>query len=114
MTSEFFFPFPFYERSELFCRSCGLAEHELTHTGQVGCAECYKVFGDLLRPYIRRIHGSDVHRGRTPGSPLGVTIGGEADTLRKRLEQAIAAEEYEKAAELRDRLRKLEGGGRNE
>ena len=88
-----------------------MTESELRRTGQVGCAECYKCFSDILNPYIKRVHGSDEHKGRVPFSaPEQAKQRGEKDLLTEQLEAAIKAQEYEQAAVIRDKLKALEGG----
>ena len=88
------------------CKSCGLAYAEFKQKGLLGCPECYKAFESQLAPLIERAHqGSTHHVGKTPHR-------GEPDDahrerlalLRKQLTEAIAAEQYERAALLRDEL----------
>ena len=88
------------------CASCGLSFAEFRQHGLLGCAECYSAFEPQLGPLIERAHeGGTHHVGKTPRRG-----GGSVDrqlrivTLRKQLSDAIAAEQYEKAASLRDEL----------
>jgi len=95
--------------AQLTCRSCGLPFSEFTRTGFLGCGECYNQFNDELRPIYKRIHGDYEHKGKVP-----VRAGGRAhvtrkiDMLRKELQECVAREDYERAAELRDRIRALQ------
>ncbi len=90
------------------CPGCGITAEEVRSTGRLGCPECYHTFSPLLRPLLK-----DMHRGlRHTGKPPGAGAGAEAWTrrmARRRIETALAtavkAEDYEKAAGLRDRLR---------
>jgi len=91
------------------CPTCGTTEAEVSRTGQVGCPECYKVFSGLLDPYIRRVHGAEIHVGKRPGGTVDLKTG-EKERLRKELDEAVAVQNYEQAAVLRDQLRALEGG----
>jgi len=50
------------------CSVCGATASEVSKSGFVGCSECYKTFAALLDPYITKIHGKAVHRGRMPSS----------------------------------------------
>ena len=110
--TNFFFNAP--QVRQRVCPKCGMTENELSRTGQVGCAECYKTFADILNPYIKRVHGSDEHKGRVPFSaPEHVKQQSEKELLTEQLESAIKAQEYEQAAIIRDKLRALEGGGDN-
>ena len=87
------------------CPRCGLTPGEFRRLSRFGCAHCYEAFGRALEPLFKRIHGATRHRGRLPG-------GREADfsdpsELRRQLSEAIRSEDFEAAARLRDRLRRL-------
>ena len=105
------------------CSICGSTFEDIAERGKVGCAGCYDTFASQLRPMIERIHGRASHAGKQPGKPApqaNVKTPSAADkseakkpadtaaSLRAELKKAIAAEEYEKAAELRDRIKALE------
>lgn len=91
------------------CPSCGMTEAELQRGGKLGCAECYKTFGRLLSPTVAKIHGNVVHTGKSPkGYAEHKEKVNELDELKKKLEKAIEAQEYEEAAKLRDKIRDLE------
>jgi protein arginine kinase activator len=98
---------------EIACPGCGATLKDFRETGRVGCARCYSAFDAPLRELLRRLHGSTHHTGRK-------YAGGErhpeaeaprqdnARELREQLRRAIASEQFELAAELRDRLRDRE------
>lgn len=66
------------ESDEVRCQCCGSSFSDIVRRGRVGCAKCYEVFSDRLMPMIRQIHGSDVHRGKSPAGSLSqVQPGGE-------------------------------------
>ena len=66
------------EDDEVRCKCCGSSFSDIVRRGRVGCAECYTAFSDRLLPMIRQIHGSDVHRGKSPaGSLTRIQTGGE-------------------------------------
>ena len=90
------------------CPNCGMRFQDFSQAG-IGCSVCYDTFHRELEPLLRRIHGSSVHRGKIPRrSGSSIMLRQEADQLRARLKEAVAREEYEKAAEYRDRIRSLE------
>ena len=90
------------------CPNCGMRFQDFSQAG-IGCSVCYETFHRELEPLLRRIHGSSVHRGKIPRrSGSSIMLRQEADQLRARLKEAVAREEYEKAAEYRDRIRSLE------
>lgn len=99
------------------CPNCGMTWGEFRQHGLLGCAECYGVFEAHLGPLLERAQeGATHHVGKTP-----TRAGGSVDrqrllaSLRKRLNEAIAAERFEQAAKLRDELReagsRLDSGG---
>ncbi len=91
------------------CTLCASTFEEIKRKGRVGCAECYRVFSDELKPMINSIHRGAVHNGRAPeGHAEKRKAENELEGLRKDLRTAIENEEYEKAAELRDIIREKE------
>lgn len=96
-------------RPKVRCSNCGLSFSDFRRLGQLGCSECYVQFESDLEPLIRRIHGSTSHVGKRPHKQNGAgRLRHEIENLRQELQQAIAKEEYERAAQLRDRMRELE------
>jgi protein arginine kinase activator len=95
--------------SKLVCRNCGMSYAEFKRQARLGCAECYVSFHDELLPLIRRIHDAVQHVGRTAsGGRKQAQVKMNVQKLREALTGAIQAEDYEKAAALRDQLRKAE------
>lgn len=91
------------------CDKCGMSYEEFQRTGKLGCSNCYKLFGDRLLPLFKRLHGSVEHHGRAPEKMVKTMESQkELEALKQQLGEAIGREEYEKAAELRDQIRKLE------
>lgn len=96
-------------RSTKRCQCCGSSFEDIAKSGKVGCASCYDVFYEELLPSIQRIHGRTSHTGKLARSAgTEVRIKNELTQCKYELEQAIKAQEFEKAAELRDRIRELE------
>ena len=96
---------------ETACSGCGATLREFRETGRVGCAECYRSFDAPLRELLRRLHGSTHHTGRRYGgveSPPAIAPPASLKELREQLRRAIETEQFELAAELRDRLREHE------
>lgn len=97
------------------CEFCGSTYSDITKSGHVGCAKCYEVFGDLLMPSIRRIHGNTTHCGKNSGlykdntkkSPE-LTKEEKIKQLKAELDKAVAEQNFEHAAELRDKIRETE------
>lgn len=91
------------------CSACGLTYQELTRTGLMGCAHCYEDFAAPLQSLLQRIHGAKRHGGKLPRRRGGaLNLRREMEELRQRLDDAISAEEYERAATLRDEIHQME------
>ncbi|MGI5920565.1 MAG: UvrB/UvrC motif-containing protein [Syntrophomonadaceae bacterium] len=91
------------------CPNCGMNFMNIRETGKLGCNECYTVFEQELEPILRRIHGNSQHIGKIPSrGGAQVLIQKKIENLKARLQQAVAKEEYEKAAEIRDSIKELE------
>lgn len=96
------------------CNLCGAAFEDLVREGKAGCPECYKIFADELAPTIAKIHGATVHKGDAPERYReGFERKAKIRELEEQLKAAVTAEEYEKAATLRDELKALREGSSN-
>ena len=98
------------ETEEERCPGCGATFDEIVRSGAMGCAECYDVFYDRLKPSLSRIHGRATHVGKTSATRDDrMERRAELRRLEEERNAAVEAEEYEKAAVLRDRIRELRG-----
>lgn len=98
------------------CPVCGSTAGDISNTGKVGCAECYRVFFSELMPYIKRIHGNTTHCGKSPEGPAIAEKSvaedarvSEVVSLKEELDKAVQEQNFEYAAQLRDRIKELEG-----
>lgn len=100
------------KRERLRCPVCRSSYDDFKNTGKFGCAQCYQTFKNNIEPLLKRIHGSSRHTGKIyKGSPVQQTTGSfkiSIEQLQEELMKAVKAENYEKAAELRDKIRLLE------
>ena len=99
-----------YEKTKLLCGTCGLNYNDFKKLGRLGCSECYPSFKDNLSTLLKKIHGSNRHLGKTPLTRSKSTKQ-KMETmidLKERLQSAIAREDFEQAAELRDKIHSLE------
>ncbi len=95
------------------CPSCGMTGEELATQARAGCARCYAVFEDELTPAIRAMHGRLTHVGHVTAAARARRERMEQlAQLKKQMKEAVAVEEFERAAELRDLIRTLDGAGR--
>jgi protein arginine kinase activator len=92
------------------CPRCGGSLEDFRESGRLGCPECYRAFETPLRDLLRRLHGSTQHLGERYADHVGAPAESRIDTadLREQLRLAVETENFELAAELRDRLRVLE------
>ncbi|MDP2873119.1 MAG: UvrB/UvrC motif-containing protein [Bacillota bacterium] len=100
---------------DIKCDNCGLSFDGFTKTGKLGCSECFTKFDEQLKHVLRHIHGSARHVGRMPRRAGGtLRLKRQMQALRDELAACVQAEQFERAAELRDRIKDLEAaeGGR--
>ncbi len=90
------------------CPVCGTTLDDLRRDNRLGCAQCYLTFRPVLLPLLARYHRHVAHVGKVPGGARPATRPAEITRLRLALSKAVATEEFERAATLRDRLRELE------
>ena len=92
------------------CPFCAATLRDFKTTGRLGCARCYTAFEASLRDLLRRVHGSHRHVGKQYHAPQAqpTESGSLLTELRERLRRAVENEQFELAAELRDRIRVLE------
>ncbi|NMA33782.1 MAG: hypothetical protein GX940_04425 [Clostridiaceae bacterium] len=98
----------------LRCDMCGMSFDDFRRLGKLGCPNCYRVFRDNLEPILRRLHGSAEHTGKMPARMADeIKTSNELKRLKAELASAVENEQYEKAAELRDRIREIENSGKS-
>jgi protein arginine kinase activator len=91
------------------CPVCSASYADFQKKGLFGCPNDYTVFRDSVYPLLEKIHGSSEHKGKIPKSAIHRQSSPEQlIVLRRELDEAISNERYEKAAELRDEITKLE------
>ena len=93
----------------MVCESCGTTHQDFKKGGRLGCEACYHVFRPVLDPLLDGMHAGSKHLGKIPsGSESRVRFEQTIEVLRKELQDAVEKEDFEKAAELRDKLHDLE------
>ena len=93
------------------CPVCGFTQADFKKTGRLGCSACYGVFADGLSGMLKNMHKGTAHTGKSPAAFHKIREHSVMmKSLQDRLNQAVAAEEYERAADLRDQIRKIEAG----
>ncbi|RJS61042.1 hypothetical protein CJ483_14070 [Bacillus sp. PK3_68] len=103
-------PAQYPQQKVLKCDNCQTTFQQFVNRGKFGCSHCYEAFQDQLNPILKRLqNGNNLHTGKIP-TRIGGTLHlkKEIAGLRERLQQAIAQEEFEAAADIRDQIRSLE------
>lgn len=96
-------------RHEQHCPQCGMTFDEFNRNGRFGCDECYSAFASEIAPLVKRLQGSLNYEGRVPGRGNGVfRTKHQIKRLRQDLQKAVAEEQFEEAARLRDEIKTLE------
>ena len=91
------------------CPNCSLLYSQFRETGRVGCAECYNAFKFQLRPLLRRIHGSVDSKAKHPARSGGdAARARQLQRLHDELQRLVEHEEFERAAAVRDEIRRLQ------
>lgn len=109
---------------DLQCPSCHWTLAQFSKTGKLGCTACYDAFSEVLVNKLLEIHRSAIHTGKLPeidlaGNYLTPAERSSANTenkhdviaelaeLERDMKQSILREEYELAAQIRDRINAL-------
>ena len=97
------------------CDLCGITLGELMKEGKAGCPRCYSTFEGELERTVAKIHGSTAHRGKVPEAyQEKMDKAARIEELRGKITDAVASENYEEAARLRDMIRSIEEDTGNE
>lgn len=96
------------------CPKCGITFHEFRQQGRLGCPFDYEFFQRELEPLLVNIHGERQHVGKRPRSSSSATqLQAELLRLRREMRDAVQKEDYERASQLRDEIRRLDKDGTN-
>lgn len=91
------------ELASLRCPECDLGFMQFRADGRLGCPMDYQIFHKGLLPLIAKVQGTTRHVGKVPAREPKPNY--ERLQIRSRLRAAIALEDFEVAARLRDELR---------
>ena len=98
---------------DLSCSRCQMTRAEFKSNARLGCPECYKAFMGELNALMQAMHHSRQHVGKIPARQgVEVRITAQIASLQKDIATAVAKEEYEVAANLRDKIRALKQSSR--
>ena len=96
------------------CEHCGVTWAEFRQSGLLGCQQDYDQFEKDLAPLLKRAHEDATHHtGKVPTRTGAAGVprkrkGSDVTKLKKELAAAVEAEDYERAAKLRDAIKQAE------
>ena len=91
------------------CPVCGITFYEFRSQGRLGCPHDYVAFQNQLEPLIMNVHGESEHVGKRPHrAPGSSEMRTQLIRMRREMKEAIENENYERASELRDQIRRIE------
>lgn len=91
------------EKKDVFCPECKLGFSQFLRTGLFGCPACYNSFERFISDILKGIHSATYHKGRGPGKERLQDLA----HLKWKLSEAVFAEDFERAAMLRDEISRL-------
>lgn len=112
------------EPEKKVCPVCSWRLEQFRETGRLGCPACYTSFAAELKTVLASAHRACFHTGKLPLYLPRKAMGSALDSLEKQigakqteknrieilehdLAESVRREEYELAAELRDRIEKI-------
>lgn len=96
----------------LSCDQCGYTQADFKKSGRLGCARCYDIFCDGLDSVLKTMHKDIRHRGKVPVGARRAASGAQTlQRLNRDLQKAIAQEDFETAARLRDEIKSFKAVG---
>ena len=91
------------------CQVCGFTQADFKKTGRLGCSECYATFAEGLSSLLKAMHKGTEHVGKLPErAQRTMALSQQMRALTENLQKAVADENYETAASLRDQIKRLE------
>jgi protein arginine kinase activator len=90
----------------LQCPKCGFTQADFKKSGRLGCAACYTAFAEGLEGLLKTMHKGIRHAGKVPQAlRRNRDLVDRLKVLQRALDKAIAEEDFEVAANLRDEIR---------
>lgn len=98
------FNMPYKSTQKAVCPTCKQSLDFYRKTGRFACPDCYSAFSDSVEGILKKLHKSTKHKGDMASVPS------KLEKLKTELREAIECEKFERAAQLRDEIRAIEGG----
>lgn len=100
--------------TEVRCPHCGFSQSDFKKSGRLGCPECYEAFGEILESGLKSMHKGSRHVGKVPEAyRQSRDLNEKLKSLKERLDNAVAQEHFEEAAQLRDEINQLKEQNRD-
>jgi len=100
------------ELADASCPKCGMTYLQFRQTFLLGCPVDYEAFSAPLDQLLQSTQGATRHVGKVPvGTAQMLSRGPMLASLRRKLDEAVKAEKFEQAAQLRDKIKRLEQEG---
>src|SRR5438874_4105418 len=91
------------------CPVCGFTQADFKKSGRLGCSACYVTFAEALNSLLKAMHKGTEHVGKLPErAQRTLELNQRMRALTENLQKAVADENYESAASLRDQIKQLE------
>ncbi|MGA0134705.1 MAG: UvrB/UvrC motif-containing protein [Opitutales bacterium] len=90
------------------CPACGFRWSDFERIRRLGCPSCYESHLRETMAAIAKAQPGLLHTGRKPSPEPALDVKQHIDAARQKLKEALAVEDYETAAVLRDRIAELE------
>lgn len=91
---------------EIKCPHCGFTQADFKKAGRLGCSECYVTFAEGLEGLLKTMHKGTKHIGKVPQSLQQTRdLSDRLKNLQKKLDKAVADEDFEQAAQVRDEIK---------
>lgn len=94
-----------HDDDRVVCSVCCLSLAEFKKIGRFGCSNCLSVFEPYIKALIKEVQESEKHIGKR--AKTGGRRAIEIFRLREELRRALEKEDYEDAAQIRDKLKTL-------
>ncbi len=92
--------------AELKCANCGFTQADFKKAGRLGCSECYVTFSEGLEGLLKTMHKGTKHVGKVPQAyQQSRDLAERLKALQRKLEKAVADEDFEQAAHMRDEIK---------
>lgn len=97
------------KHAKIICEHCGLNWGEFRENGRLGCEHDYVAFKKGLEPLLEDIHAARLHHtGKSPRQTPQMEQQKRKLDIQRQLREAVAREDYELAARLRDEICQLD------